>query len=519
MVNRDWGDFFERFGILGLPGIFQNKLFHLSRNVPVMPAVCGEISSSDGSRGDRLDSSSVVARGWSYKRGAVYTMKSCQYGGLLWFGSQVIGKLIHPKGCVVFPPNQSGGMEGCNLSSPIFIFSKPEMNKMSAELPLSIRISGLKLAMTAETTKASSWAENNPRYCVRVPVEFTIFVPVLLWGLNSGGERSTRTPVIDRLNLGRVSCISSPPCNQLASYQVLFSYDPPFLVACVWPRPTPLRRYTCRLCSRGRTKSQEHFWKGSRTAGQVGAFFCRFLQLMKLATKSRLSSPKESTVPGSLNFEEIRVLNTLSVNGGSVCLTGRPRLWSISSSVNWRQVWHPNLESSVRWTYLVPGVAPSMRASPPSYSGSRLTRFRRGLRSRRDGLGAGAYPSLVRRSNGPCPESRRDPRKDEYGKISRRIGDIIGKIASGDIPLEMGVDQAKYSTSQGKEEKHFGSGRAHMSTLMVALASSVEMTWRGSELNVGLVLPRSRGFRDKQPLERSRATSSVKALGRGTCLS
>ncbi|GFZ21684.1 hypothetical protein Acr_29g0008460 [Actinidia rufa] len=84
----------------------------------------------------------------------------------------------------------------------------------------------------------------------------------------------------------------------------------------------------------------------------------------------------------------------------------------------------------------------------------------------------------------------------------------------------MGVDQAKYSTSpKARKRQHFGSGRAHMSTLMVALASSVEMTWRGSELNVGLVLPRSRGFGDKQPLERSRATSSVKALGRGTCLS
>ncbi|GFZ14843.1 hypothetical protein Acr_24g0010330 [Actinidia rufa] len=35
----------------------------------------------------------------------------------------------------------------------------------------------------------------------------------------------------------------------------------------------------------------------------------------------------------------------------------------------------------------------------------------------------------------------------------------------------------------------------------------------------GLVLPRSRGFGDEQPLERSRATSSVKALGRRTCLS
>ncbi|GFY95223.1 amino acid permease family protein [Actinidia rufa] len=77
------------------------------------------------------------------------------------------------------------------------------------------------------------------------------------------------------------------------------------------------------------------------------------------------------------------------------------------------------------------------------------------------------------------------------------------------------IDQAKYSTSpKARRRQHFGSGRAHMSTLMVALMSSVEMTWRGSMLNVGLVSPRSRGFGDKQPLERSRATSSVKALGR-----
>ncbi|GFS30801.1 hypothetical protein Acr_00g0014170 [Actinidia rufa] len=55
-----------------------------------------------------------------------------------------------------------------------------------------------------------------------------------------------------------------------------------------------------------------------------------------------------------------------------------------------------------------------------------------------------------------------------------------------------------------------------MSTLMVALVSSVEMTWRGSMLNVGLVSPRSRGFGDKQPLERSRATSSGAPLSFGT---
>ncbi|GFY84649.1 hypothetical protein Acr_03g0014230 [Actinidia rufa] len=45
----------------------------------------------------------------------------------------------------------------------------------------------------------------------------------------------------------------------------------------------------------------------------------------------------------------------------------------------------------------------------------------------------------------------------------------------------MRIDQAKYSTSpKARRRQHFGSGRAHKSTLMVALASSVEMTWRGS---------------------------------------
>ncbi|GFZ07476.1 hypothetical protein Acr_19g0004130 [Actinidia rufa] len=83
--------------------------------------------------------------------------------------------------------------------------------------------------------------------------------------------------------------------------------------------------------------------------------------------------------------------------------------------------------------------------------------------------------------------------------------------------LEMGVDQAKYSTSPKGEEE----------TALWIWASSNEYSDGGSgELSGddlarfhGLVLPRSRGFGDEQPLERSRATSSVKALGRGTCLS
>ncbi|GFZ09080.1 hypothetical protein Acr_20g0008880 [Actinidia rufa] len=81
----------------------------------------------------------------------------------------------------------------------------------------------------------------------------------------------------------------------------------------------------------------------------------------------------------------------------------------------------------------------------------------------------------------------------------------------------MGIDQAKYSTSPKGEEE----------TALWLWASSYEYSCGGSgELSGddlarfhGLVLPRSRGFGDEQPLEISRATSSVEALGRRTSLS
>ncbi|GFS29367.1 hypothetical protein Acr_00g0006430 [Actinidia rufa] len=76
---------------------------------------------------------------------------------------------------------------------------------------------------------------------------------------------------------------------------------------------------------------------------------------------------------------------------------------------------------------------------------------------------------------------------------------------------------SKYSTSPKGEEE----------TALWLWASSEEYSDGGSgELSGydlarshGLVLPRSRGFGDKQPLERPRATSSVMVLGRRTCLS
>ncbi|GFZ19884.1 hypothetical protein Acr_28g0005890 [Actinidia rufa] len=105
--------------------------------------------------------------------------------------------------------------------------------------------------------------------------------------------------------------------------------------------------------------------------------------------------------------------------------------------------------------------------------------------------------------------SRRDPRKDKYGKISRRyrrhnwkdchlesIPELLvpwrresrdGRKDRNPVEIDqVEIDQAKYSTSPKGEGE-------------IALwlrASSIEIAWRGPMLNVGLVLPRSRGFGD-----------------------
>ncbi|GFZ06468.1 hypothetical protein Acr_18g0006380 [Actinidia rufa] len=84
--------------------------------------------------------------------------------------------------------------------------------------------------------------------------------------------------------------------------------------------------------------------------------------------------------------------------------------------------------------------------------------------------------------------SWRDPQKDERESRDRRKDRNLVEI-----------DQAKYSTSPKGEEE----------TALWLWASSVEIAWRDPMLNVGLVLPRSKGFGDKQPSERSWATSSV----------
>ncbi|GFY82697.1 hypothetical protein Acr_02g0009370 [Actinidia rufa] len=104
------------------------------------------------------------------------TTKSCQR--VIWWDSapKVTSSFIHPSGCIVFPPNPTREVwKGCTLSSPIFILLKVEMNKMSAELPLSTKILWtLKLAMTAATTKASSWGKCKP---LRSPLLKLVHLP------------------------------------------------------------------------------------------------------------------------------------------------------------------------------------------------------------------------------------------------------------------------------------------------------------------------------------------------------
>ncbi|GFY97586.1 lipid-binding serum glycoprotein family protein [Actinidia rufa] len=68
---------------------------------------------------------------------------------------------------------------------------------------------------------------------------------------------------------------------------------------------------------------------------------------------------------------------------------------------------------------------------------------------------------------------------------SLRRGDQTKAITADRILV--GLDRAKYSTSPKGEEE----------TALWLWASSMEIAWRGSMLNGGLVLPRSRGFGDK----------------------
>ncbi|GFZ00563.1 hypothetical protein Acr_14g0001980 [Actinidia rufa] len=91
--------------------------------------------------------------------------------------------------------------------------------------------------------------------------------------------------------------------------------------------------------------------------------------------------------------------------------------------------------------------------------------------------------------------SRRDPRKDDGGEnITTGV-----KIRICWRLIEWNLIGVKYFTSPKGEEE----------TALWLWTSLMEIAWRGSMLSVGLILPRSRGFRDKHPLGRLWATSSM----------
>ncbi|GFZ07468.1 ribosomal protein L2 family [Actinidia rufa] len=80
--------------------------------------------------------------------------------------------------------------------------------------------------------------------------------------------------------------------------------------------------------------------------------------------------------------------------------------------------------------------------------------------------------------------SRRDPRKDEYGKISRRYrrhnwkDNILVEMES--LEMESGDgDPSTLPRPRARRRQFFNSDQL-MSILMMALASSVETAWRGS---------------------------------------
>ncbi|GFY91127.1 hypothetical protein Acr_07g0013230 [Actinidia rufa] len=272
---------------------------------------------------------------------------------------------------------------------------------------------------------------------------------------------------------------------------------------------------------------------------------------------------------GSLNFEEIRSLNTLCVNGGSVCLikvsiiTGAfvPVLMASSRASKSQFFLRCGLVSCLDMIASVRAPPPSRPKRPPE----RLEWRDRSISGTGGAAGSGglaAVRSCIRRPlflfmvlicsamlcisrwrpsrSGTCPELAIGRALLSGGLLALGLGSLLDtgprilegrpaqtnknkrpgrgcskplrrgdqtKVMTADRIL-VGLDRAKYSTSPKGEEE----------TALWLWASSMEIAWRGSMLNGGLVLPRSRGFGDKQPSERSRTTKYVMVLGRPNCL-
>ncbi|GFZ08154.1 hypothetical protein Acr_19g0010910 [Actinidia rufa] len=255
---------------------------------------------------------------------------------------------------------------------------------------------------------------------------------------------------------------------------------------------------------------------------------------MKLATKSRLRSPKESMVPGD-SFRNHDLAGPFKVAENALHITSSEQPWSDI------RLFGEIARPQGRVVQLEMGVLAAARSCirRPLFSFiilicsaiSCISRWRSSRSGAWAGLAIGwdLFPGgllalglgrlrlrrciEVRELSFPqtapncCGKKLGRATNSQYCSVSSALdlgclkGDLHrrtkvngrGEAAQNPSGVEIRprilveIDQAKYSTSPKGEEE----------TTLWLWASSVEIAWRGSMLNVGLVLPRSRGFGDK----------------------
>ncbi|GFZ04438.1 hypothetical protein Acr_17g0000100 [Actinidia rufa] len=491
----DGDDLFKRLGVIGFPGVYQGELFHFISEYSVSsPVFCNCYW------GGRTDEVEVIA-------------------------------LILPK---------VGRPRMAFLSNPIFILSNAEMNKISAELPLSIKILWtLKLATTVETTRASSWGKCTPLKssllklktilgnCVRGPGGSQYLFLFLFWGsvLNFGLTNSSC--LISESTWRNRGVEWRSPRIRLFPLMIILSLSPSFgfghSSAAIY----------CRLCSGVRTKVSGTFLERESNSGpahEIGdeesAEIAKGIdgprrQFSKPRSGRSLQSGGErfahnlvrATLERHQTFVRVQVVHRIClyfINPELVTGAPAPALIASSRASKSRIFCEVDLSRALMWSPLrgllpLPDLIRVARSLDvrdechivisrwrPSRSGAWA-----GLAIGWDLLpgGTGAWsgatcadehnkgrgeaaqnPPAWRSDQGMTADgvmsrvrgSRRDPRKDEYGKISRRCRRHNWKDCHLEsIPLEMEI-----LSTLPRPMARGGS--------TLALASSVEITWRGS---------------------------------------
>ncbi|GFZ10787.1 hypothetical protein Acr_22g0001850 [Actinidia rufa] len=402
-------------------------------------------------------------------------------------------------------------------------------------------------------------------------------------------RRSTRTPIIGSFGISVGSLVShflsviNSPRIRFFSLMILLSSSPAF----------GLGQLLCgdilvSFALEGGQSFRNVFGKGVEQRTRWEAFFYRFLQLMKLATKSRLSSPKESTVPGD-SFRNHDLAGPFKVAEKALHIT--------SSEQPWRDIrlLYESRASTVIGALVPVLIASSLASKSRIFCEVDLSRALSGEIARHQGrmaqLGVGGWQqrgavykagvvlvhdphllghamyfvmetlqiwNLASVGHGRCSiiqgllalglgrlqlrrciENCRSHRRRQTVVVKKLGRATNSHNCSGSSVLDLGQlkgDLHRRTEMKGRGEaaqnpssvaKYSTSPKGEEETSLWLWASSYEYSDGGSgELSGddlarfhGLVLPRSRVFGDEQPLERSRATSSVTALGRRTCLS